>query len=84
MNKLQKVVAYGTGISAAVGTLALSAFTAMAAADAAVATTVTSATAGLKENLISGLETAILPIVAVGVIFWAFRFAYKKVMGRAH
>lgn len=54
--------------------------TAFAVADPKIATTVTTATSGLKENLISGLGTAIPVIVVVGVIFFIFRYVYRKMV----
>ncbi len=81
MNRIQKI---GTGIGTVAASLALLASRAFAAADAAVASSVTTAGTGLKENLVSGLETALPYIVAVAAIFWAVRFVMKKIQGRAH
>jgi len=81
MNKIQKLAVGLSTVGAGISAMAMKAF---AAADAAVATSVTTAGAGLKENLISGLETALPYIFAVAAIFWAVRFVMKKVQGRAH
>jgi hypothetical protein len=81
MNKLQKISVGVTTAVTALSTLALKAF---AVADPDVATSVTTAATGMKENLVSGLETALPFIVAVAGIFWAVRFVLKKIAGRAH
>jgi hypothetical protein len=78
---LVKVGAIAATVSATFGGLALRAF---AAADADVAAMVTTTGASLKENLLSGLTTAVPLIVGTSVVFWAYKFISRKIKGSAH
>jgi mannose/fructose/N-acetylgalactosamine-specific phosphotransferase system component IID len=82
-NKMkQNAVVLGTIVSG-VATSAIVKF-ASAAADPDIATMVTTTGTSLKENLLSGLTTAVPLIVGVTSIFWAYKFISRKIRGSAH
>jgi hypothetical protein len=84
MNIKQNLVKVGVVASTIAGTFSAFAIRAFAAADADVAAMVTATGTSLKENLLSGLTTAVPLIVAVASIFWAYKFISRKIKGSAH